>query len=101
MGGDRALFDLVQRHSGVNGPLGSPALEDWFLGLLGGIEGCIAAQQNAGAARGDVAARLLAEGAFAFLMQAAMFRLCGMLADDAAALARLRALLAAWLRPAT
>jgi AcrR family transcriptional regulator len=100
VGADRALFDLVQRHSGVTGPLGAPALEDWFLSLLGGIEACIAAQRNTGAARGDVSARLLAEGAFAFLMQAAMFRLCGMLPDDVAALARLRTLLAAWLRPA-
>jgi len=98
--GDRALFDLVQRHSGVTGPLGAPALEDWFLGLIADIEAHAAVQQADGTARRDVCARLLAEGAFAFLMQAAMFRLCGMLPDDDAALTRLRALLVAWLSPA-
>jgi AcrR family transcriptional regulator len=100
IGGDRALFDLVQRHSGATGPLGAPALEDWFLGLMAGIETHVAARQAAGATRRDIRARLLAEGAFAFLMQTAMFRPCGVLPDDAAASARLRALLTAWLGPA-
>jgi len=97
IGKERAVFDLIMRHSGAMAVTDIGPIAQNFVDQIHLFAGWIAPQQGK-AFRGDTSAALLAEGIQAFLVQCIAMTFC-MVESQTAFEDRLRSYLDPWLSP--